>query len=193
MPGHFLDLMNDPLAHLPTESELRSMTAFARARAVITFPELVRMYPELGDMSVVPAPKRTNEFTKPAKSTMEQMRAEPQEKKITSSKTNEATFRRLTKDHYHGRGCRYVRVDSYNAFAGVANDLLGAFDGLAFSPGTGIVGVQLTSKTNMSARRRKLRENPLVTSWLESGGKVELIGWHKPGTKWEPVVERFGA
>jgi hypothetical protein len=185
--------MNDPHAHLPTESELRSMTAFARARAVITFPELVRMYPELGDMSVVPLPKRTNEFTKPAKDTMGQMRAEPEEKKTTSSKTNEATFRRLTRDYYHGRGCKYVRVDSYNAFAGVSNDLLGAFDGLAFSSGAGIVGVQLTSRSNMPARRRKLRENPLVASWLESGGHVELIGWHKPGTKWEPVVERLEA
>ncbi len=169
------------------------MTAFARARAVITFPELVRMYPELGDAPMVPAPKRTNEFTKPAKDTMGQMRAEPEEKKTTSSKTNEATFRRLTRDYYHGRGCKYVRVDSYNAFAGVANDLLGAFDGLAFSAGAGIIGVQLTSRSNMSARRRKLRENPLVASWLESGGHVELIGWHKPGTKWEPVVERLEA
>jgi hypothetical protein len=184
---------NTPPAKLPTLEQLSGMTAFQRAQAVITFPELVRMYPELGDMAVVPVPKRTNEFTKPAKSTMEQMRAEPEEKKTTSSKTNEQTFRRLTKDHYHGRGCRYVRVDSYNAFAGVANDLLGAFDGLAFSAGAGIIGVQLTSKSNMSARRRKLRENPLVASWLESGGKVELIGWHKPGTKWEPVVERLEA
>jgi hypothetical protein len=184
---------NTPPAKLPTLEQLSGMTAFQRAQAVITFPELVRMYPELGDMAVVPVPKRTNEFTKPAKSTMEQMRAEPEEKKTTSSKTNEQTFRRLTKDHYHGRGCRYVRVDSYNAFAGVANDLLGAFDGLAFSAGAGIIGVQLTSKSNMSARRRKLRENPLVASWLESGGKVELIGWHKPGNRWEPVVERLEA
>jgi hypothetical protein len=184
---------NTPPAKLPTLEQLSGMTAFQRAQAVINYPELVRMYPELGDMSVVPMPKRTNEFTKPAKSTMEQMRAEPEEKKTTSSKTNEATFRRLTKDHYHDRGCRYVRVDSWNAFAGVANDLLGAFDGLAFSAGAGIIGVQLTSKSNMSARRRKLRENPLVASWLESGGKVELIGWHKPGNRWEPVVERLEA
>ena len=175
----------------PTAEELATMSAFQRAKAFLADPGLVDLYPDLAQRQVCPEPTRTNEFKKPARDVVSQLRAEPEDKKPNKSKSNEQVFRRLTRDHFHSQGYKYVRCDTWNAYAGVANDLMGAFDGLAFCARAGIVGVQLTSKANMAARRRKLKDNPLVSEWIASGGKVCLIGWHKPGHRWEPVVERL--
>ena len=167
------------------------MSAFQRAKAFLAFPELVDLHPDLAQRQVCPEPARTNEFKKPARDVVSQLRAEPEDKKPNKSKSHEKVFRVLTRDYFRNQGYKYERVDHYNPYANVSNDLLGAFDGLAFCARAGIVGVQLTSKTNMAARRRKLKDNPLVSEWIASGGKVCLIGWHKPGHRWEPVVERL--
>jgi hypothetical protein len=57
-----------------------------------------------------------------------------------------------------------------------------------------VVAVQVTSKSNMSARRRKIREAQSAALWLESPHrKILLHGWHKVKGRWvcvEEAIER---
>jgi hypothetical protein len=50
-----------------------------------------------------------------------------------------------------------------------------------------VLFVQTTTRTNLSARLRKLRTIPAVRVVLLSGSRVVVHGWEKVAGKWEPV------
>lgn len=73
-------------------------------------------------------------------------------------------------------------VEKYNAFAHVRIDLFGFIDVVAIHKDqTGVLGVQTTSASNMSARLTKIKANPHYLLWIKSGNKIELHGWSKKG------------
>lgn len=78
-------------------------------------------------------------------------------------------------------------VERWNSFARVRQDLFGCIDVVACGP-QGIVGIQATTKANVSARIRKSAALPALRSWLEAGGVFEVWGWHKPTHRWDVVV-----
>ena len=49
--------------------------------------------------------------------------------------------------------------------------------------------VQVTSKSNMSSRRKKIAEHENVGKVREAGIRIELWGFYKEGRKWEVKVE----
>ena len=49
--------------------------------------------------------------------------------------------------------------------------------------------VQVTSKSNMSSRRKKITEHENVGKVREAGIRIELWGFYKEGRKWEVKVE----
>lgn len=71
-----------------------------------------------------------------------------------------------------------IVVEKWNAHAKIRQDLWGA-DILACRrvPNMEILLVQTTTKANLAARQKKVRANPDVSGWLDSGGKFVLHGW----------------
>ena len=76
------------------------------------------------------------------------------------------------------RGYQCDVVESYNAFTKRKKDLFGIFDILAIGNGE-TVAIQLTSKSNMSTRIKKISESPMLSEVLRSNWRVLVFGWYK--------------
>lgn len=61
-------------------------------------------------------------------------------------------------------------------------DFLGFIDIIAIKKNR-IVGVQVTSGSNVSARIKKAKASPNLKLWLEAGGIFVVHGWRKLGKK----------
>jgi hypothetical protein len=81
------------------------------------------------------------------------------------------------------RGYVAEKVEQRLTFKGfVTRDLFGCIDLLACRPGE-IVGVQTTSRSNLSSRRLKSMNCPGLLAFLQAGGRFRLHGWGKVGAK----------
>lgn len=100
------------------------------------------------------------------------------------------------------RGFTAVKVEHFNHFAHVRQDLFGIFDILAIKPqGSNmlfpapgrIVGVQVTDHSHYAAHKTKLVTHPNTRTWLSAGGLIELHSWKKLDKYWvlrnEPITE----
>lgn len=63
----------------------------------------------------------------------------------------------------------------------VTRDLFNVLDIIALD--RGILGIQVTSGTNMSARQKKIHNEPMALAWLKAGARIELHGWAKRGSR----------
>ena len=79
---------------------------------------------------------------------------------------------------------------------GYRRDLFKFIDVIALGPGF-IMAVQSTSKQQLAAHVRKIvhtpeiRENALA--WLQAGGWLVLMGWHKVGNRWHADERKLTA
>ena len=85
------------------------------------------------------------------------------------------------------RALRANRPGFYKDIGGFI-DLLCVGDALkidddCYIPCEGIIGIQTTSRSGMSARKKKMRTECLdnVVKWLTAGGILYLHGWDQPG------------
>lgn len=69
-------------------------------------------------------------------------------------------------------------VEKWNPFAKIRQDLFGVIDIVALD-GRSIIGIQCTSGSNHSARRKKIEASTVIPLWKQSGGVIKLISWHK--------------
>jgi len=77
-------------------------------------------------------------------------------------------------------------VESYNSFGRNRVDLYGFIDIVALRVGeVGILGVQTTSTSNISARVHKILGIPAYRLWLNCGNKISVHGWGKKKGRWE--------
>jgi len=74
-------------------------------------------------------------------------------------------------------------VERWNMFARVRQDLFGFIDIVAVKPGQPILGIQTTSRTNMSARINKIMEIQSAKDW-SSSGRILVHGWDKKDGRW---------
>lgn len=65
-------------------------------------------------------------------------------------------------------------VERFNHHAGIRQDLYGCIDVLACAPGRGILGISVSSKSDVSAHIKKHSGEPRLHVWLESGGMFEV-------------------
>lgn len=87
------------------------------------------------------------------------------------------TLAYLRKDSYT---CQVVEV--FNQYARVRIDLFGCIDIVAIKTGIpGVLGIQATSRSNMSAREKKILAIPAAKLWLETGNGLWVVGWSKMG------------
>ena len=99
-------------------------------------------------------------------------------KKRTKSPTAIAT------EHYTAIGFEWGKCDQRIPHTFISLDLFNAFDAIAIKPDVGIIGVQVTSRSNHAARRTKLKANPIMRTWIESGGRIEVCSTKGVGDIW---------
>lgn len=77
-------------------------------------------------------------------------------------------------------------TEHWNAYARIRQDLFGFVDILAIHKEKGeTLAIQTTSYSNISARRKKIKENSNVPFLLAAGWNVHVHGWKKVKGKWE--------
>lgn len=87
-----------------------------------------------------------------------------------------------TLKEFRGRGYKCQVVEHWNSFARIRIDLFGFIDIVAMRPGE-ILGIQTTSDSGRSARRKKILDSELARDWVEAGGKIVLTTWGKKKVK----------
>ena len=70
-------------------------------------------------------------------------------------------------------------VEKWNPHAKIRQDLFGCIDLIVADEGEGILGVQVTSGSNVSARVEKAKAEVRLLAWLASGGRFEVWGFRK--------------
>lgn len=74
-------------------------------------------------------------------------------------------------------------VERWNPHARIRQDLFGCIDVIAIRPGVGIVGIQACAGASHAARVAKMKAEPRLAEWVESGGKAECWSWAKQGPR----------
>lgn len=88
------------------------------------------------------------------------------------------------------KGWDWDRCDYYDARTQRAHDLLGMFDYLAFD-GNRTVAIQITSKPNVAAREKKIREEPRLKWVLRASWTVLILGFYKDDNGRWAAIERW--
>lgn len=76
------------------------------------------------------------------------------------------------------RGYKCDVVESYNVFTRRKKDLFHIFDILAVGNGE-TIGIQITSKSNMSSRVKKISESEYLPELIKAKWRILVIGWFK--------------
>jgi hypothetical protein len=75
-------------------------------------------------------------------------------------------------------------VERWNQFAKCRQDLFGFIDVVAIKADVpGVLAIQATSYSNMSARMTKILGNKNTGIWLKAGNGLEVWGWQKKKNK----------
>lgn len=83
------------------------------------------------------------------------------------------------------RGYLCQVVEHWNPFARIRQDLFGFIDVLCIKEGE-VVGVQTTSRSNISTRYNKIKDHENVWWVLDSGIRILIQGWEKNKSgRWE--------
>lgn len=88
-----------------------------------------------------------------------------------------------SKDYLVKNGYTVEKTEHYNYFTKRRTDLLGIADLIALN-GKELLLVQVTSRGNLSARKRKAQREVKLKLWTEAGGKFILHGWDKHNGRW---------
>jgi len=98
--------------------------------------------------------------------------ADPKPKRASGSPTQRS------KAYLESAGYLVAITERWNPHARVRQDLFGFIDMLAVKEGE-ILGVQTTSRSNMSARAKKIAEHENVAAVRKAGMRLEVHGWAK--------------
>ena len=75
-------------------------------------------------------------------------------------------------------------VERYCSFTRRRHDLFGFLDVVAINlDAQGVLGIQTTSGSNLSARVAKIMASEQAEAWLESGNRIVVHGWKKYAKK----------
>jgi hypothetical protein len=87
-------------------------------------------------------------------------------------------------------------VEKWNPHAMIRQDLFGFIDIIAVRDQVehvaNIAGIQTTSRSNMSARIKKIKESEEAKRWHRAGGDIYVHGWAKnKSNRWELKAVRM--
>lgn len=88
--------------------------------------------------------------------------------------------------HLREAGYLAEKTEHRNVYTNVTNDLFGFIDILAVRPGE-ILGVQVTSGSNVASRCTKIANHANTPKVREAGMRLEVHGWRKSARtgRWE--------
>lgn len=98
-----------------------------------------------------------------------------------------------SKAYLEGQGFVCAKVEHWNPYSRTRHDLFGLFDLACLDvlhQTPGVLGVQTTSGSNVSARVKKLQASPLLSLWLACGNTAVVHGWKKVRNRWQVRVVR---
>lgn len=104
-------------------------------------------------------------------------------KTSTKKKTTKISPTQLTMAWLRRKGMTAQVVERWNPFAKIRQDLFQVIDIVAVSPTAPILGVQVTTRGNMSARKAKIRQTAPAALWA-TWASLEVHGWQKVGPRW---------
>ena len=87
-------------------------------------------------------------------------------------------FNQRTMALFESRGYKCEVVESYNSFTKRKKDMFGILDMVAIG-NEETLGIQMTSKSNMSSRIKKIQESDYFVELLRSKWRIIVIGWFK--------------
>jgi hypothetical protein len=101
----------------------------------------------------------------------------------------------LSLNYLRKQGYTVAVTEHWNPFGKVRVDLFGIIDLVAIKAGVpGILGIQTTSKSNISARVAKSKNNKDLLTWYKAGNNFKIHGWYKENGCWKveerPVVKK---
>ena len=79
---------------------------------------------------------------------------------------------------FESRGYKCEVVEYYNSFTKRKKDRFGILDMVAIG-NEETLGIQMTSKSNMSSRIKKIQESDYFVELLRSKWRIIVIGWFK--------------
>jgi hypothetical protein len=88
-----------------------------------------------------------------------------------------------SREHYERLGYYIEKVEHWNSFGRVRQDLFGFADLIGLHPEERPILVQVTSKSNMRAREKKILASPLYTL-ASKCFTIVVQGWAKEGNRW---------
>ena len=94
-----------------------------------------------------------------------------------------------TTKHLRELGYLVATVEHYNSFTRRKHDLFGCIDLLAIGNGE-TLAIQVTSRSNMSARIKKIQDNLALPEMLRSKWRILVHGWDK-GTNGRYRLKEF--
>lgn len=94
-----------------------------------------------------------------------------------------------TTKHLREQGYLVATVEHYNSFTRRKHDLFGCIDLLAVGNGE-TLAIQVTSRSNMSARIKKIEDNLALPEMLRSKWRILVHGWDK-GTNGRYRLKEF--
>lgn len=94
-----------------------------------------------------------------------------------------------TTKHLKEQGYLVATVEHYNSFTRRKHDLFGCIDLLAIGNGE-TLAIQVTSRSNMSARIKKIQDNLALPEMLRSKWRILVYGWDK-GTNGRYRLKEF--
>lgn len=77
------------------------------------------------------------------------------------------------------QGWTQWKVEYWLAPARRRIDLFNMFDIVVLDNLPGMIGVQVTTGSNVSARIKKMQENPILAIWLDRGLRAEIWAYRK--------------
>jgi len=99
------------------------------------------------------------------------------------------TLSQRTTKHLREQGYLVATVEHYNSFTRRKHDLFGCIDLLAIGNGE-TLAIQVTSRSNMSARIKKIQDNLALPEMLRSKWRIIVHGWDK-GTNGRYRLKEF--
>lgn len=78
------------------------------------------------------------------------------------------------------RGWTVQVVEHWNPFARRRVDLFGCIDLVAITP-EGVLGIQTTSGSGHSSRRKKVLAEKRIAQWVAAGAQFHIWSWSKRG------------
>jgi hypothetical protein len=83
-----------------------------------------------------------------------------------------------TLEHFRSLGFTVQVVERWNPYARIRQDLFNVIDIIAAGE-AGLFGIQACAGSSHAARRTKALAEPKLRTWLEAGGRFEVVSWSK--------------